>query len=58
MLIAPAAPAATAMHRIAVKAITGLIEPGASIMPMIAVNTTSTITRGFSRAKKSRGVAR
>ena len=50
-LIAPAAPAPTAMHRIAVAARTGWMWPGATTSPAMPVNTTSVITRGFSSAK-------
>jgi hypothetical protein len=47
MLSAPAAPAPTAMHSSAVKAITGCICPGAMTRPTSAVKTTSDMTRGF-----------
>jgi hypothetical protein len=47
MLSVPAAPAPTAMHRSAVKPITGWMWPGAIIMPTSAVKTTSDMTRGF-----------
>ena len=50
MLIAPQAPAPTAMQRIATAANTGCSSPGASISPANPVNTTSDITRGFNRA--------
>ena len=51
MFSAPAAPAPTAMQSSAVKPITGCTWPGAATMPTSAVNTTSDITRGLSRAK-------
>src|SRR4029077_9879602 len=57
MLSAPEAPAPTAMHRMAMLARTGLSDPGSSIMPVNAVNTTNDITRGFIRAKKSATLA-
>ena len=57
MFSAPAAPAPTAMHRMAMAATSGLTEPGATISPVAAVNTTSDITRGFSSWKKSSGWA-
>jgi hypothetical protein len=47
MLSVPAAPAPTAMHRSAVKPITGWMWPGAIMMPTSAVKTTSDMTRGF-----------
>ena len=50
MLIAPAAPAATATHRIAVAARIGWMVPGAATSPAKAVKTTSDMTRGFSSA--------
>ena len=50
---APEAPAPVAMHRIAVKAITGWIEPGAANNPHSAVKTTRDITRGLVSAQKS-----
>ena len=53
MLIAPAAPAPTAMQRMAVNAITGLRCPGAISSPISPVNTTKLITRGFSNAIQS-----
>src|SRR4051812_45814740 len=53
MLMAPDAPAPTAMHRIAVSARTGCRCPGASSMPVRPVKTTSDITRGFRSATKS-----
>ena len=49
MLMAPAAPAPSAMQAIAVNPTNGSSCPGASSMPTSAVNTTSDITRGFSR---------
>ena len=51
MLSAPEAPAPTAMHRMAMAPMTGLIATGAAIMPTSAVNTTSDMTRGFSSWK-------
>ncbi len=51
MFSAPEAPAPTAMHRIATKATTGCRGTGATSNPTSAVNTTSDITRGLSRAK-------
>jgi hypothetical protein len=51
MLSAPAAPAPIAMHRSAVKPITGWTCPGAIMRPTNAVNTTSDITRGFISAR-------
>ena len=54
MLIAPQAPAATAMHRIAVSPSTGCTWPGATSSPIAPVKTTSVITRGFSSAIQSR----
>ncbi len=54
MLIAPHAPAATAMHSTAVNASTGCRWPGATSRPISPVNTTSVITRGFSSAIQSR----
>ena len=53
MLIAPHAPAATAMHSTAVKPSTGCRWPGAISRPISPVNTTSVITRGFSSAIQS-----
>jgi hypothetical protein len=50
-LSAPAAPAATAMHRMPVKASIGCSLPGATAMAQAAVKITSVITRGFSSAK-------
>ena len=47
MLSTPAERAPTAMHKSAVKPITGCTWPGAIIRPTSAVNTTSDITRGF-----------
>src|SRR5262245_8652908 len=57
MLSAPEAPAPTAMQSMAMPARTGLRCPGASIMPVKAVNTTNDITRGFIRAMKSATLA-
>ncbi len=57
MLIAPAAPAATAMQSTAATANTGFRWPGATIIPTMPVNTTSVTTRGFSRLSQSRQVA-
>ena len=57
MFSAPAAPAPTAMHRMAMAATSGLTDPGATISPVAAVNTTSDITRGFNSWKKSSGWA-
>ena len=54
MLIAPQAPAATAMHSTAVNPSTGFIRPGATSSPISPVNTTRLITRGFSNAIQSR----
>ncbi len=53
MLIAPHAPAATAMHSTAVKPSTGCRWPGAINRPISPVNTTSAITRGLSSAIQS-----
>ena len=50
MLSAPEAPAPTAMQSSAVKAVSGCSVPGATASPVSAVNTTSDITRGLSRA--------
>ena len=50
----PAAPAATAMQRMAVKASTGCKWPGAIHRPMAPVNTTRLTTRGFSSFTQSR----
>ena len=47
MLIAPDAPAPTAMHRIATPARNGCRCPGARISPTTPVNTTSDMTLGF-----------
>ena len=44
---APAAPAPTAMHKSAVKAMTGCTWSGARTRPTKAVKITSDITRGF-----------
>ena len=49
MFSAPDAPAPMAMNSNAVKPITGFICPGAATMPTSAVNTTSDMTRGFSK---------
>ncbi len=49
MLMAPDAPAPAAMQMIATSAVSMWMAPGASSMPQAAVNTTSDITRGFSR---------
>ncbi len=46
-----------AMDRIAITASSGLMVTGAATSPTKAVNTTSDMTRGFSRAKKSPAVA-
>jgi hypothetical protein len=54
MLIAPDAPAPIAIQRIATAANTGCIEPGATNKPAAPENTTSDITRGLSKARKSR----
>ena len=51
MLSAPAAPAPTAMQRIAVKPSTGCRWPGATSRPASAVKTTSDMTRGFISAR-------
>ena len=58
MLIAPDAPAATAMHSTAVNASTGCRWPGAISRPTRPVNTTSVMTRGFSSAIQSRQLRR
>ncbi len=50
MLSAPDAPAPTAMHSTATAARVGDIGARAHIRPVKAVNTTSDITRGLSRA--------
>ena len=50
-LSAPAAPAATAMHKMPVKARNGCRLPGAATMAQAAVKMTSVITRGLSSAK-------
>ena len=50
ILMAPDAPAPSAMQRMAKKPVRGLRLPGglgASKRPVMAVNTTSDITRGF-----------
>jgi hypothetical protein len=57
MFSAPAAPAPSAMARIAVTATAGLMTPGAATRPTKAVKTASAMTRGFRRAKKSPAVA-
>ena len=54
MLSAAAAPAPSAMHRIAVKPSTGWIGTGATSRPHSPVKTTSVITRGLVSARKSR----
>ena len=54
MLSAAAAPAPSAMHRIAVKPSTGWIGAGATSRPHRPVKTTSVITRGLVSARKSR----
>jgi hypothetical protein len=51
MLSAPEPPAPSAMQRMATSATTGLRPPGASSMPISAVNTLSHITRGLRSAK-------
>ncbi len=48
MLMAPEAPAPMEMHRIATKASSVPMAPGAMTRPTMAVNTTRDITRGFS----------
>src|SRR4030095_11918190 len=53
MLMAPEAPAPTAMQRTATAASTGSSPPGATISPAKPLNTTSDITRGFSSSMKS-----
>src|SRR6516162_2305497 len=53
MLIAPAAPAPTAMHNTATAASTGCRCPGAMASPTNPVNTTSDMTRGFRISTKS-----
>src|SRR5689334_3343647 len=53
MLMAPEAPAPTAMQRMATAAISGWIWPGATIIPAKPEKTTSDITRGFSSCRKS-----
>jgi hypothetical protein len=50
MLIAPEAPAPTAMQSTATAAISGWMSPGATTKPAKPVNTTSDMTRGFSSA--------
>ncbi len=47
MLIAPAAPAPSAMQAMATKAVSGAIDPGASSNPTMAVKTTSDMTFGL-----------
>src|SRR4051812_3702733 len=54
MLSAAAAPAPSAMHRMAVKPSTGWIGVGAASSPHSPVNTTRLITRGLVSARKSR----
>ena len=51
MLRAPEPPAPIAMQRMAMTPTTGLMPPGASSRPMMAVKTTSDITRGLRSAK-------
>ena len=53
----PDAPAPTAIAISAASPITGWTAPGAVAMPPSAVTTTRNITRGLSRAKKSRASA-
>ena len=53
MLRQPEAPAPTAIIRREIAAITGFTVASETTMPTSAVKITSTITRGFSRAKKS-----
>ena len=53
MLIAPDAPVAIAMQRMATAAITGWMWPGATITPANPVKTTSDMTLGLSSATKS-----
>ena len=57
MFSAPAAPAPTAMHRMAMAADNQPISPRATTRPVTAVKITSDITRGFSSWKKSSGWA-
>ena len=54
MLMAPEAPAPTAMHSTATAPISGWMSPGATARPAKPENTTSDMTRGFSSAMKSR----
>ena len=53
ILMAPAAPAPTAMHSIAVKASTGCRCPGATSIPATPEYTTNDITRGLSMENQS-----
>ena len=53
MLRQPEAPAPTAIISSEIAAITGFTVASETTMPTRAVKITSTITRGFSRAKKS-----
>jgi hypothetical protein len=53
ILSTPAAPAPAAMARIAMEPSSGSKFPGATISPTIAVNTASSITRGFMSETKS-----
>ncbi len=53
-LSAPAPPAASAIHKMAVKPMTGWMLPGAASRPHSAVNTTRRMTLGLVSAKKSR----
>jgi hypothetical protein len=57
MLMAPAAPAPTAMHKMAINAKNGLMCSGAITRPIAPVKTTSDMTRGLSRAIQSDAVA-
>ena len=50
---APEAPPPSAINKIDTNATNGWITPGAAKTPAIAVNTTSDITLGLSKAKKS-----
>src|SRR4051794_6568596 len=54
MLMAPAAPAPSAMQSTAAMAKAGARWPGATISPTIPVSTTSEMTRGFSSVTQSR----
>ena len=53
MFSTPAAPAPSAMAKVAATATAGLMEPGAAIIPTNAVKTASAMTRGFMSAKRS-----